>query len=485
MTTLPTAVRQSATALLCCQLSLGSFSALADTTVGPDDYLSAVTHAQPGAIIKLRPGVYTDGLPVRDISGTKDAPIVIEAADPWSPPLFLARPGRNTVSIANAGYVTIRDLVLDGHGVPVDAVKAERQSRFAHHITIEGLRIVGYDFDQLTIAISTKCPAWGWIIRRNVIVLAGTGMYLGNSDGRDPFIGGLIEYNLIIDPRGYGIQIKHQISRSADAGEPTDPQTTIIRHNVVSKYANASDGHLARPNVLVGHFPTSGLGKDDQYLIYGNFLYANRVEALFQGEGNVALYANVFVNPFGDAIHIQPHYDVPRNIWLFNNTVVAAGDGIGLLGHVSDYLRSLRGNVVFAERDASRAYPGNLTGPYQDAVKYLIDPRASPGKLNLQLKPAWRSKKGNTTVANEPWPDADRDFEGGSMQSGDVGAYARTASPVWAPSLSIKPLVKSLRGPRIQGDEGMSAVRWCREPAEDVRVRRSREFIRPGGAGVL
>jgi len=424
--------------LLCCEC-VASAAVHAETDVGPNDYLPAVIHARPGTIIKLQSGVYTDGLPVREINGTAEQPIIIEAADPSSPPQFLARPGMNTVSIVNASYVTIRNLVLEGRGMPVDAVKAEGYSKFAHHITIEGLRIVGYGFDQLTIGISTKCPAWAWIIRRNVIVLAGTGMYLGNSDGRAPFIGGVIEYNLVIDPRGYGIQIKHQIGRPTDYGVPTDRQITIIRHNVVSKYGNASDGHLARPNLLVGHFPTSGPGKDDRYLIYGNFLYANRVEALFQGEGNVALYANIFVNPFGDAIHIQPHYDLPRNVWLFNNTVVANGDGIRLLGPVGDYLRLVRDNVVFAEHDASRAYSGNLTGSYQDAQKYLVNPRAGPGKLNAQLKPAWRGKKGEKLVLTEPWPDIRRDFERNPMGVDDLGAYARTASPAWAPNISIKP----------------------------------------------
>ncbi len=57
-----------------------------------------------------------------------------------------------------------------------------------------------------------------------------------------------------------------------------------------------------RPNVLVGHFPLEGPGVDDDYAIYGNFFYQNRDEALFQGEGNVALYGNLFVNEYGDAI---------------------------------------------------------------------------------------------------------------------------------------------------------------------------------------
>src|SRR5438132_1024017 len=95
----------------------------------------------------------------------------------------------------------------------VGVAAAEGSSRPVHHITLEKLRIINYDNDQGAIAISTKCPAWGWIIRDNDIIGAGTGLYLGDSDGTAPFIDGLIENNLIVDTIGYNIEIKHQIER--------------------------------------------------------------------------------------------------------------------------------------------------------------------------------------------------------------------------------------------------------------------------------
>ena len=73
----------------------------------------------------------------------------------------------------------------------------------------------------------------------------------------------------------------------------------VIRRNVFSKSSNSSTGSLARPNLLVGHSPLSGTGVDDRYEIYGNFFFQNPTEALFQGEGNVALYDNLFVNASG------------------------------------------------------------------------------------------------------------------------------------------------------------------------------------------
>src|SRR5262249_11918822 len=363
--------------------------ASAATVVGPESYLSAVAGAGPGAVIKLKPGIYKDGLPLRDLNGTADKPIVIEAADTARPPQFFGRPDHNTVSIVNSSYVTIRNLILDGRDLPVDAVKAEGTSRYAHHVTIDGLRIIGHGVDQTIVGISAQCPGWGWTIRRNVIIGAGTGMYLGGPSGVVPFFAGVIEHNLVANPRGYAIQIKQQVSRPTDFDAPVAPQTTIIRHNVFSKLENASEGELARPNLLVGHFPNAGPGTDDRYLIYGNFFYANSTEALFQGEGNVALYANVFLNPLGDAIRFQPHKDVPKNIWIFHNTIVARGVGIRLLGSPADYVRLLEDNVVFAEEsESSREYSLNLTGTYADAAKYLVDPRAAPGQLRLDLTPS-------------------------------------------------------------------------------------------------
>ncbi|MBK7696343.1 MAG: hypothetical protein IPI30_19105 [Saprospiraceae bacterium] len=45
---------------------------------------------------------------------------------------------------------------------------------WAHHVTIEKLNIVNCGVDQQAVGISTKCPAWNWIIRSNIIIGAGT-----------------------------------------------------------------------------------------------------------------------------------------------------------------------------------------------------------------------------------------------------------------------------------------------------------------------
>ncbi len=197
------------------------------------------------------------------------------------------------------------------------------------------------------MGIATRCPAWEWIIRGNRIVKPGTGMYLGGSDGTAPFFAATIEDNEIVNPIGYGIQIKHQIDRPQIEGMPVTKSVTVIRRNRIVKSEGASVGKDARPSLLVGHFPVAGQGSQDSYVIHSNILYDNPSEALFQGEGNVALYNNLLVNPRGDAVHIQPHSGRPRAVFVFNNTVVAMGVGISVQGGDPGFEQYVGGNAVF------------------------------------------------------------------------------------------------------------------------------------------
>ena len=251
----------------------------------------------------------------------------------------------------------------------------------------------------------------------------------------------MIEHNLIFDTIGYNLQIKHQRARAVNPDDLSTPLTTIIRHNVFSKYGNGATGHQARPNLLVGHFPLNGAGANDRYAIYGNFFYANPTEALFQAEGNVALYDNLFVNPYGDAVHIQPHNDVPRNIWLFNNTVVSKGTGIVLRGATGDYLRLLRGNILFSsEHGISELHAGNLVDAFSQAAENLINPFASPGRLDLKPKFVVASKGWTAFAAPTAFPQADVDFDERTFQQDDMGAYSSADYPrAWSPRIALKP----------------------------------------------
>ena len=180
---------------------------------------------------------------------------------------------------------------------------------------------------QQTDAISTKTPTWGWIIRGNTITGAGTGLYLGNSDGTDPFIGGLIENNLIQNPIGYDAEIKFQTPRPTVPGMPTGQSVTIIRNNVFIKNDQASpDGN--RPNLLVGGFPSTGAGSTDWYEVYGNLFIHNPREALFQASGRVTIHDNVFVDGQYTALRLQSQ-DLPlQTAYVYNNTIYSSQMGI-------------------------------------------------------------------------------------------------------------------------------------------------------------
>lgn len=426
-------------------LAIGHAGAASVYPASPDNYRRLLSQLRAGDTLMLAAGEYRRGLPAHNLSGAPGRPIVIAGPEHSPAATFIARPGQNTVSIVDSRYVVIKNLTLEANNLPVDGVKAERQSRFAHDITLENLIIRGHGNNQQTVGISTKCPAWNWVIRRNTIIGAGTGMYLGDSDGSAPFVAGLIEGNLIVDTIGYNLQIKHQLARSDIPGMPVGRSTTIIRDNVFAK-PDAGSAELARPNVLVGHLPLEGAGAEDDYAVYGNFFYQNRHEALFQGEGNVAIYNNLFVNGHGDAIRIQPHNDIPRRIAIAYNTVLANGAGISVIQKegAPQFPQVVRSNAVFAGVPITGGQQaGNIEAPMDEAGSFLNRPFAPPGELDLYPRRAWSRTMSDQTVPGTSLPDWKRDFNGRPRLPGSIGAYSGTgANPGWLPRLETKPDTK-------------------------------------------
>lgn len=410
----------------------------------PTDYLSKVRALQPGDRLVLQPGTYDDpddvpGLPLFNLNGTADRPIVITGPDSGPRPVLLGRSTHNTVRLGNSSHVVVRNLEIDGRDLGGAGVAAQG---IAHHITIENLLIRGVGGDQQIVGISTVgSPTWKWRICGNTIIGAGTGMYLGNSDGSNPFVSGLIERNLVRDTIGYNVQIKHQTARPAVEGMPTDPQRTVIRHNVFSKSANSSTGGMARPNLLVGHFPTSGPGSGDLYEIYGNFFHDNPTEALFQGEGNIAFYSNILVNDAGAAVNIQPHYDVPRSILVFGNTILSSGSGIRISGGASGYPQLVFGNAVFAATPLSGGEQrDNVTGTRAAASRFLVAPDAPPSSFDAYPLPGALRGAPIDTAETAGLTDRDLDFAGGVRDWALRGAYGSDGgSAGWLPQLQIKP----------------------------------------------
>jgi hypothetical protein len=404
----------------------------------PENYRQLLAVLRAGDTLTLAPGEYRDGLPLHGMSGEPGRPITVSGPEHGSPATFIARSGRNTVTLRASRHLVVRNMVLDGRDLPVDAVKAERGSACAHDITLENLHIRRHGHDQQTVGISTKCAAWNWTIRGNTIVGAGTGLYLGDSDGSAAFVAGLIERNVIVDTLGYNIQVKHQLSRPDGGDLREGPATTVIRHNVLSKAQGGAAGS-ARPNLLLGHFPPHGRGSGDRYLVYGNFFHENPHEALLQGEGNIAVYSNLFINSHGDAIRIQPHNDIPRIIDIAFNTIVAARAGVSIVQKegAAPYRHAVTGNAVFAGVALTGGeHAHNFTAPFAQAGRFLERPFAAPGFIDLHPKDAMP----RVPALPLDFPDADRDFDGLPREWSAAGAYAAgTDGARWLPALERKP----------------------------------------------
>jgi len=226
---------------------------------------------------------------------------------------------------------------------------------------------------------------------------------------------------------------------------PTGKSKTIIRNNVFSKANNASSGNGARPNLLVGHFPLSGPGKNDVYEIYGNFFYQNPTEALFQGEGNVALYDNLFVNTLDSsspAMAIEPQNDRPRMIRVFNNTVVSKNKGIFITGGDIQFQQKVLGNTVFAAIPIQASdILDNVTDVFAAAGNYLANPFSPPGQLDLFPKLGMVTGPPLATDSfSGQFTDWNLDFNGSPRDFRFRGAYAGEGqNPGWLPTLQRKP----------------------------------------------
>jgi hypothetical protein len=384
------------------------------------------------------------GLPLFHLNGTPGSPIVITGPESGQRPVLLGRDTHNTIRLSNASHLVIRRLEVDGRGRAGFGVATQGA---AHHITIEDNYFQGLDGDQQIVAISTTGqPTWNWIIRRNVIAGAGTGMYLGNSNGDSPFVAGLIEHNVIRDTIGYNIQVKHQTAwDTVPAGMPTDQTTTVIRHNVFSKSTNSSTAANARPNLLVGDVPPSGPGATNGYAIYGNFFYQNPSESLFQGEGNIAFYSNVLVTD-GSAVRVQTHNGSVRDVRIFNNTVVAGGSGISVSGGAAGYAQRVSGNAVFAAGTAislsgSHATASqNVADTRDNASLYLNNPTATLGALDLYPKTTPLQQGALDMSGLDAFPDWDHDFNCARRHSRSRGAYSGYENNAgWRVGLTVKP----------------------------------------------
>jgi hypothetical protein len=407
----------------------------------PSNYQQLVPALRAGDTLLLTSGRYPR-LTIANLNGEPGRCITVAGPAAGPRPVIAGQSGHNTVEIIDSSYIVVSNLTIDSLGMGGDGIKAPRTTHQAtHHIVLHGNLIIGAGAFQQTDGISTKTPTWNWVIRRNTIVGAGTGIYLGDSDGSSPFVAGIIENNLVLNPLGYCMEIKHQLGRPDLAGMPQGPQSTIIRNNVFIKDDSPSpDGD--RPNLLVGGFPDTGSGSQDLYQIYGNLFLHNPREALFQGSGRISFHDNILVGGQSAGAVFRDH-DLPLKLaHVFNNTIFSPQIGINF-GSPAREGHAVVGNLIFAETPITGldiAATDNLVARPADAGNYVRAPLSQLGALDFYPLPG---KATGSPLDLSPFAgelDFDRDFNGLSKDGHYFrGAYAGDGSnPGWRLSAQIK-----------------------------------------------
>jgi hypothetical protein len=352
----------------------------------PSNLQSLLPTLKPGDTLILAPGRYPP-LNLSNLRGTAEDWISIQGSSTDPATVIQGVPGHNTIEIINCSYLAIENLVIDSRGIPGTFGISARGREFnqTHHIRIEGNTLIGQNGGQQTDGISTKTPTWGWVIRYNKIIGAGTGLYLGDSDSTQPFVAGIIENNFVTDTIGYSMEIKDQKSIPALPGMPLGPTSTIIRNNVFIKNDQPSpDGD--RPNLIVGSFPGAGPGFDNIYEIYGNLFVHNHREALFQGSGRLSLHDNIFLDgPLTyPAVVLRKQNGLPLKVaMVYNNTIYTSGDGLEIASPALSGAM-VAGNLIFAGIAAKGITAGdsivsdNLIASLENAPAYVRAPSFDP-----------------------------------------------------------------------------------------------------------
>lgn len=379
----------------------------------PSNYQELLATLQPGDTLALAAGTYTR-ITIDGLHGTSDAWITIEGPSSGDPAVIVGESCCNTVQIYDSSFVAIRSLTIDVMGLAVDAVNAKDSP--SHDILVENNVMQGFPAGgQQIVGVNTKVTVWNWTIRGNRIVEPGTGLYLGGSEGDTPFVAGVIEGNVVVNPVGYCMQIKHQNDYTPLADMPAGPSRTIVRHNVFMKDDRESpDGD--RPSLLVGGFPDAGAGAEDVYDVYGNLLLANPREALFQATGRVAIHDNLFVggNDAFAALVVTSHQGKSVKLaHVYNNTVYTTGTGISI-AQMAEQDDAVVGNLIFAGTPISGSIADerdNIVAAFADAASYVNAPGVMLGADFYPLAGAVEGTPLDLSKFADA-PDYDRDFNG-------------------------------------------------------------------------
>lgn len=392
---------------------------------------------QPGDELVLRGGDYFQkGRRAVTAKGTKEAPIIIRAADGEKPVLTITD-GNNCVEFTDCSYLVIRGLQFRGGSSGVRFIRGD-------HVTFEDCEISGTANNALTMN-SGNCHAF--IIRRNHIhhtglstsrPTEGEGMYIGCHSGSCRTTDSLIEGNYIHHLRGTsgggndGIEIK--------AGSSGN----VVRNNVI----HDTNIGTKYPGIFVyGGGPGTNV-------VEGNVIW-NAGEGI-QVVSDAIIRNNIIFDCASTGITAAPHAAMPqvRNTTIVNNTIFNAPVGVRMRWDNGTNL-VFANNAVYCPSgkalDASiggalvlnNFARGNPAGVTVDQQKFFDGGEpdksfAGPGAWDFWLR-ADSPLQGKAAGAQVPAFD----FNGRARTAPfDVGAYETDRAPN-NPGWRIKPGPKS------------------------------------------
>jgi parallel beta-helix repeat protein len=352
----------------------------------------SVKKLKPGDVFKIPPGVYRENIKMKNICGTKDAPIhiTVEKRDT----VIIDGGGKGTAfSIVDCEYITIEGLkVTNAHrGIDIKSTP-ERGDTPLHRIIITDNEVYGINGPKGGHAISVyggnpNAPVCGLVIEgnnvhNNKLYWSEAVVVNGNIDGFS------INANHVWNNDNIGIDI---IGFEGTAGK--DPSVDCARNGKV--FANLVIGSNTTGNEAywsANHNPEGWEGDRDNPGPFGGEYDRCCGGIYVDGGHHIEIYRNVVIdNDLG--IEVATEHKPPlitKDVHVHDNIIVSSGGWAGLifggyakhLGYTEDC--TFTNNILYDNKDniavqksRNNSINGNIIAGGEQAIDFNGDMAAS------------------------------------------------------------------------------------------------------------
>jgi hypothetical protein len=128
--------------LMCLSFLLLNAQAEAETITihGAAELHDQLKRTSPGDTISIYPGVYQYGIALKNLHGTATEPIVIQAADPYNPPVFKGR--GEGLKLSSCSYLKFQNLTFHGFSANGINIDDSAKKEASHHIILENVQVL-------------------------------------------------------------------------------------------------------------------------------------------------------------------------------------------------------------------------------------------------------------------------------------------------------------------------------------------------------